>query len=274
MKKPSKKIQTSTLDTMSMTPPKGGRKVPPGFISYDSTKEEEIEALKLVFRLDGSNPYKDHAYNVKKFAPYTKYDEADYHTNLLPLHSSEMEVENKYVAIRDLMRQMIGNSYIWVPTTEDGSRYQYNRVIHDHLHQSETPEATRRRTGMKTPPSTIETPPRTMKYMEEEAYNFDEKPVQNVWITQTARRAKEREQQMNAREKTKQRLTIKSPLQEEKKMKERPFSKLEDDEEEEEDEETATVVEQMDENKAEEMEELEDTAISRLEVQEQEYLQE
>jgi hypothetical protein len=52
-KRVSKKIQTSTLGTMSLTPPReGGRRVPRGFIPYDGTKEEEIEALKLAFRID------------------------------------------------------------------------------------------------------------------------------------------------------------------------------------------------------------------------------
>ena len=69
-KKVSKNIQTSTLRTMPMTPPRvGGRLVPRGFIPYDGTKEEEIETLKLVFRIDGSNPYKDDAYNINKFKP-------------------------------------------------------------------------------------------------------------------------------------------------------------------------------------------------------------
>jgi hypothetical protein len=45
-KRVSRKIQTSTLGTMPLTPPRdGGRHVPRGFILYDGTKEEEIEAL-------------------------------------------------------------------------------------------------------------------------------------------------------------------------------------------------------------------------------------
>jgi hypothetical protein len=65
-KKKVNKKQTSTLDTMPMSPPReGGRRLPRGFIPYDGTKEEEIEALKLVFRIDGSNPFKDDAYNIK-----------------------------------------------------------------------------------------------------------------------------------------------------------------------------------------------------------------
>jgi hypothetical protein len=41
-----------------MVPPKdGGRHLPRGLIPNDGTQEEEIKALKLVFRLDGSNPY-------------------------------------------------------------------------------------------------------------------------------------------------------------------------------------------------------------------------
>jgi hypothetical protein len=92
-KKANRNTQKSTLDTMSITPPRvGGRAVPRGFLPYDGTKEEEIEAPKLVFRLDGSNPYKDDAYDIRRFAPYTKYDETEYHTNLLALHSNEMEV--------------------------------------------------------------------------------------------------------------------------------------------------------------------------------------
>jgi hypothetical protein len=65
-RKVSRKIQTSTLGTMPLTPPReGGRWVPRGFIQYDGTKEEEIEALKFVFQIDGSNPYKDDAYNIR-----------------------------------------------------------------------------------------------------------------------------------------------------------------------------------------------------------------
>ena len=71
-RKKASRIQKSTLDTMPMTPPReGGRTVPTGFILHDGTKEEEIEALKLVFQLDGSNPYKDDAYNIKQFMPMT-----------------------------------------------------------------------------------------------------------------------------------------------------------------------------------------------------------
>jgi hypothetical protein len=50
-----------------MSPPTGGRRVPRGFNPYRGTQEEEIEALKLVFRVDGSNPYKDDAYNINGF---------------------------------------------------------------------------------------------------------------------------------------------------------------------------------------------------------------
>jgi hypothetical protein len=50
-----------------MSPPTGGRRVPRGFNPYRGTQEEEIEALKLVFRVDGSNPYKVDAYNINGF---------------------------------------------------------------------------------------------------------------------------------------------------------------------------------------------------------------
>jgi hypothetical protein len=77
-KKASKKIQTSTLRTMPMTPPKeGSRRLPRGFLPYDSTQEEKIKALKLVFWIDGSNPYKDDAYNINRFKPLSRYNETE-----------------------------------------------------------------------------------------------------------------------------------------------------------------------------------------------------
>jgi hypothetical protein len=99
-KKKASKTQKSTLDTMPITPPRlGGRTVPRGFIQYDGTKKEEIEALKLVFRLDGSNPYKDDAYNINQFKPMSRYEKTEYHSYIITLHS-DMEVVNKYVAIQ------------------------------------------------------------------------------------------------------------------------------------------------------------------------------
>jgi hypothetical protein len=110
-----KQIQTSTLDTMPMSPSRdGGRRVSRGFIPYDGTKEEEIEALKLVFRIDGSNPFKDDAYNINRFKPMTRYDEADYNTYLLTLHSG-MDTANKYVAIEDLMKHMFSTHHMCMP---------------------------------------------------------------------------------------------------------------------------------------------------------------
>jgi len=52
--------------------------VPKGFNPYRGTQEEEIEALKLVFQMDGSSPYKDDAYNINKFSrfkPSGRHDE-------------------------------------------------------------------------------------------------------------------------------------------------------------------------------------------------------
>jgi hypothetical protein len=123
-------ISTTNLLTMTKkkaatTPPRVGcRQVPRGFIPYNGTKEEEIEALKLlVFRIDGSNPYKDDAYNINRFKPLSRYEEADYHTYLLTLHS-EMDVLNKYVAIQDLMKHMLSTQHAYVQTASDdiGSR--------------------------------------------------------------------------------------------------------------------------------------------------------
>jgi hypothetical protein len=286
-KKASRNIQKSTLDTMSITPPRvGGRTVPRGFLPYDGTKEEEIEALKLVFRLDGSNPYKDDAYNIRRFAPYTKYDETEYHTYLLALHSNEMEVVDKYAAIQDLIRHMFSTRYVWTPpASESGRRYMYGPVLLECLHRTETPLATRRRTG-------IETPPRELKYnTEEEEYNFDEvqeEPKQNVWISKTIKRAEERDQRKTAREKTKQRLTTATPPLRSKFETTTAVSTLFDSEEEESEEEEDITEEKTDETTEDDKNQMEvnviedkeqevmkeDEAILRLTVQAQEYLQE
>jgi hypothetical protein len=106
---------------MPMSPPTGGRRVPRGFKPYDCTKDEEIEALKLVFRVDGTNPYKDNAYNINnfhKFKPIGKHDEAQYHTYLATLYD-DMNVENCYVAIPDMMRHKISSKHVYV-------MYQYH----------------------------------------------------------------------------------------------------------------------------------------------------
>jgi hypothetical protein len=75
-RKQSSRTQKSTLDTMALSSPRGGRTVPPDFLPNDSTNKEEIEALKIVFRIDGINPYKDDPYNIyKRFMPMTRYEE-------------------------------------------------------------------------------------------------------------------------------------------------------------------------------------------------------
>jgi hypothetical protein len=106
-----------------------------------------------VFRIDGSNPYKDDAYNINRFKPLSRHDESDYNTYLRTLHS-KMDVLNKYVAIQDLMEQMFSTSHICMPG-EETDLYTYSQVLQEYLHQSETPEATRRRTGIETPPRSI-----------------------------------------------------------------------------------------------------------------------
>jgi hypothetical protein len=124
-----KKIQTSTLNTMPMSPPTGGRRVPRGFNPYNGTKEEEIETLKLVFRLDGSNPYKDDAYNINgfhKFKPTWRHNETQYHTYLATLYDDEMEVMDCYVAINDMMQHMINPKHVRVSTEE---RYMYSPLL-------------------------------------------------------------------------------------------------------------------------------------------------
>ena len=113
-------------------------------IPYDGTKEEEIEALKRVFRLDGScyrsNLYKDDPYNIQRFMPMTRYDASDHHAYLTTLHDDDLDVENKYVAIQDLIKQMFSKQHAWIPPTwASGSRYRYSKPLHTFLHQSEPP---------------------------------------------------------------------------------------------------------------------------------------
>jgi hypothetical protein len=191
-----KKVQASTLKTMPLSPPPGGRRVPKGFNPYDGTKEEEIEALKLVFRMDGSNPYKDDAYNINKFngfKPIGRHDEARYHTYLAILHD-DMEVENCYVAIADMMSHKISSRHVYVSTKH---RYQYSPILLEYLHQVTPPPATAK--------EIIE--------VDEEAEDIEEfdfsevqeeTPKDEEWIT---KERKDRDQRTDAREKTKARLT-------------------------------------------------------------------
>jgi hypothetical protein len=235
-KRVSKNIQTSTLKTMPMTPPKeGGRMVPREFIPYDGTKEEEVEALKLVFWIDGSNPYKDDAYNINRFKPLLRYEELDYQTYVLNLHS-EMEVLNKYIAIQDLMKHMFSTSHVWVPPAknESADQYMYSHPLHEYLCRWETPEATRRRTGN-------ETPPRSIKGSEgqEEEFDFSEdKEDTESEDWKTIKRIKDRERRMTTREKRKQQLTKVIPT---KSRKQEEMSRLFESEDEELEAEIDTV---------------------------------
>ena len=252
-----KKVQASTLKTMPMSPPTGGRKVPKGFNPYKGTKEEEIETLKLVFRMDGSNPYKDDAYNIKgfeKFKPSGRHDEAQYNMYLATLHG-DMDVEDCYTAIVDMMRHMISSRHIYASTTR---RYQYSPALLAYLHQVTLPPA-------KMPPAEEIIEVDEEESIEEE---FDFSEVQDIatkdeeWII---KERKERDQRTDARERTKARLT--------RDKKEAPpqikdYSVLEDDDDDEEDDDD-------DEEEVREIfEETEDDAISRLGLMEQELLKE
>jgi hypothetical protein len=77
----------------------------------------------------------------------------------------------------------------------------YSTSLYGYLHQSETPLARTRRTGTENPPKYIASTERKDEVQEE--------PKQNVWISKTVKRAKDRDQRMTAREKLKQRLTKK-----------------------------------------------------------------
>ena len=189
----SGKMQTSTLDTMPMSPPRGGRTVPTDFIPYDGIKEEEIEALKLVFRLDGSNPYKDDPFNIKPFMPMTRYEEADHQSHLVILHDEELDVDQKYIAIENLIKQMFSTQHAWTPPTwTPRSRYHYAQPLHTILHQTE-PQYKRRGKA----PRIVESPPQIqlLKDLAEET-ELDSSDTGSAWTVkqakQRAKRARER----------------------------------------------------------------------------------
>ena len=72
--------------------------------------------------------------------PMTRYDAFDHHVYLTILHDDDMDVENKYVAIQDLIKQMFSKQHAWIPPTwASGSRYRYSKPLHTFLHQSEPP---------------------------------------------------------------------------------------------------------------------------------------
>jgi hypothetical protein len=253
-----KKIQTSTLNTMLMSSPTGGRRVPRGFNPYNGTKEEEIETLKLVFRVDGSNPYKDVAYDINgfhKFKPTWRHNETQYHTYLTTLYDDEMEVMDRYVAINDMMQHMINPKHVRLSTEE---RYMYSPLLLEYLHQVTPPPA-------KMPPPAA----KSRKDIIEDVFNVQEDEVQEEetkdeeWIT---KERKDRDRRTDARERTRARLT--------KAKKQAPtptkdYSPFESDDKE-------NKEEKVDEKGT--LEEivvvLEDDVLSRLEIQELEYLHE
>lgn len=268
----SKDLQTSTLDTMPMSPPTGGgRRMPPGFKQYKGTKEEEIETLKLVFRQDGSNPYKDEAYNINgfdRFKPGGKFNETNYHTYIISLYGN-MEVRNCYIAIADMMQHMISSQHIYVSTTR--SRYMYSPTLLEYLHQV----------------------PQVEDAVEEEVVEYDfgtrgketEDKTDAKWNTVEKER-KDRDRRSKAREQVKQRLTTtKDPPNLPKN-----YSTFESDDEDEEKEDERIVEQKAIENIAIETDDITaddviedivietdtsdaEDAISRLEVQELEYIQ-
>jgi hypothetical protein len=98
-----------------------------------------------------------------------------------------------------LMRHMFSTQHVWIPSDNIGSRYMYSIALQEYLHRSETPLARTRRTGIETPPRTV------LQYR-----GTTEKKDENVWISKTVKRAKDRDQRRSARENLKKRLTKKS----------------------------------------------------------------
>ena len=227
-----------------MTPPKeGGRRLPIVFIPYNGTQEEEIEVLKMVFRLDGSNPLKDDAYNntpFYRYKPAWAYDEADYDTYLITLYG-DMNVMNKYVAIEDMMKHMISTNHVHVSSTIDEGtrRYMYSPALQEYLHKLAPPTLTRSRTAAREPSRRLT---EAFTDGEEEEFDFsDEKDTggteetkqDEIWTTSTVKKDREeRDQRTDARETTRQKLTKKNPPNQEKN-----FSMFESDDEEDEEEE-------------------------------------
>jgi hypothetical protein len=178
---------------MPMSPPTGGRRVPRGFNPYNGTKEEEIETLKLVFRVDGSNPYKDDAYNINgfhKFKPTWRDNETQYHTYLATLYDDEMEIMDRYVAINDMMQHMINPKHVWVSTEE---RYMYSPLLLEYLHQVTPPP-------VKMPPATKSTKD-TIEAEASDEFVFNEVQEEETkdkeWIT---KEWNDRERRTDARE--------------------------------------------------------------------------
>jgi hypothetical protein len=193
-----------------------------------------------------------------------RYKEADYHTYLITLHS-DMEVVNKYVAIQELMKHMFGTQHVWVPSDNIESRYMYSTSLHEYLHQTETPVARTRRTEIENPPRTaLQSSMERKDEVQEEPKQKRKDEVQgerkqNVWISKTVKRAKDRDQRMTAGEKLKQRLT-KTPTPPPTNEMEISIFELED-----EGEEDTVIDERKDDDEI-----IEDEVLSRLRRQEQE----
>ena len=72
--------------------------------------------------------------------PFSRYEESDHHAHLVTLHDEALEVDLKYVAIENLIKQMFSTQHAWTPPTwTTGSRYQYAPPLHVTLFQSEPP---------------------------------------------------------------------------------------------------------------------------------------
>jgi hypothetical protein len=234
-------------------------RAPPRHVLKKQVRAGPRQTLKLVFRLDGSNPYKDDAYNINgfdKFKPGGKFNETYYHTYIVSLYgNSDMDVRDRYVAIADMMKHMISSQHIYVSTP---SRYMYSPALLEYLHQVPQVEVEEYDFGTRG------------KDRKDEKWNIVEKE------------RKDRDRRSRAREQIKQRLTTKDPP--------KNYSTFESDKEDEEKEgkeETQDEIanEKIIEDSAIEADAIEDIiikpdildeeedAISRLEVQELEYIQ-
>jgi hypothetical protein len=109
-----------------------------------------------------------------------------------------------------LMKHMFSTHHMCMPG-EETDRYTYSRALQGYLHLSETPAATRRRTGMETPPRSIvqecigseDSEEFNISKDKEEITDATEVKEDEDW--KIIKRAKDREQRIKARELIKQR---------------------------------------------------------------------
>jgi hypothetical protein len=181
---------------------------------------------------------------------------------------------------------LYGRLYLLVWSVLGQSFHSYTCLtpIQGYLHLSETPAATRRRTGMETPPRSIVQEYIGSEDLEEFDFSKDKEETSDATEVKEdedwkiIKRAKDREQRINAREIIKQRLTkVTTPISRKQTEVSTLFESEDEESEDEESEDKTSRKEEekdTDEKKVATVEDTEDDAVSRLELREHNYLQE